>query len=189
MAKIDRKTAKIFGQNASANQIGIFGSLAAASPAYSTDPETIQSLSEWLSGWFDAVIGANSPAIEDMNAYCYVMAYQIAYILQNGIGEWDAETPYYIGSLATSGTKIYRSIADNNTNNAVTDSTKWVIQNAQPSSADVSITIPSAYSWQTSFPTIPNGVTYTIAGSAVFSGTTTIAASGTLNVTGTVYFN
>lgn len=125
MAKILRKVAKIFGSSAGANQIAEFGSLAASAPAYSTDPAVIQSLSNWLVGWFDAVIGANSPAIEDMNAFCYVMAYQIAYLMQAGVAEWDATTTYYIGSMVNSSGSIYTSLIDNNLNNPVTDTTKW----------------------------------------------------------------
>lgn len=127
MAKIVRKVAKVFGLNSGVSEIAEFGSLAAGVPAFSTDPAVIQSLSNWLSGWFDAVIGANSPAIEDMNAFCFVMAYQVAYILQTGVGEWDATTTYYIGSLVNDGSGfLYRSITDTNLNNALSDSTNWV---------------------------------------------------------------
>lgn len=99
MSKIERATASIFGESAGFQEIGVFGSLQAGSPAYSTNPETIQSLANWVGGWVDAVIGGNSPAIEDMNGFCYVMAYQIAYLLQAGIQEYDSATPYYKGSV------------------------------------------------------------------------------------------
>ena len=119
MAKITRKLMKIFGSGAGNQQRGVFGSLAAGAVAYSTDVETIQSLGEWTEGWFAAILGGNSPAIEDMNSMSYVYAYQLAYLMQQGIAEWNAETTYYIGSLVsdTSG-NIYRSIADDNLNNA-----------------------------------------------------------------------
>ncbi len=128
MAKITRKLMKIFGSGAGNQQRGVFGSLAAGAVAYSTDVETIQSLGEWTEGWFAAILGGNSPAIEDMNSMSYVYAYQLAYLMQQGIAEWNAETTYYIGSLVsdTSG-NIYRSIADDNLNNATTDATKWAI--------------------------------------------------------------
>ena len=50
-------------------------------------------------------------------------------MLQEGIAEWDANTPYYKGGLVKtiSGTsfKLYCSLADNNTNKAVTNTSYW----------------------------------------------------------------
>lgn len=125
MAKITRKNAKIFGSSAGPNQIGKFGSLAAGSVAYTTDPEVIQELSNYLTGWFGAVVGANSPAIEDMNALCYLFAYQIAYLMQTGVPEWNDETTYYIGSMVTDSSQIYVSLTDDNLNNPVSDTVNW----------------------------------------------------------------
>lgn len=126
MAKIVRKNQKIFGSTAGVNQIAEFGSLAAGLPVYTTDPETIQSLSNYLSGWFSGVVGSNSPAIEDMNALCYLYAYQLAYLMQTGVAEWNASTTYYIGSLVNDGAgKSYFSLIDTNLNQALTDTTKW----------------------------------------------------------------
>jgi hypothetical protein len=127
MAKIPRKVAKQFGSTAGAQQIGVYGSFAAGSAAYSTDPDTIQGLSNYLSGWFSAVVGSNSPAIEDVNALDFLWSYQLAYIMQAGIPEWNAQTTYYIGSIATGvGTGIlYRSIQNTNLNHAVSDTAWW----------------------------------------------------------------
>ena len=125
MAKIQRKEAKIFGSTAGVNEIAEFGSFAAASPTFTTDPDVIQALSNYLEGWFGAVVGANSPAIEDMNALCYLYAYQIAYVMQAGVAEWLSTTTYYIGSFANSAGVLYVSLTDNNTGNAVTDTTNW----------------------------------------------------------------
>lgn len=130
MAKITRKNMTVFGSNSGANQIEQFGSLAAGSPVYTTDPETIQALANYLTGWFAGVVGQNSPAIEDMNALCYLFAYQLSYILQEGVPEWSSLTNYFIGSIVQNGTTgiSYVSLTDNNLNNALTDITKW----AQP---------------------------------------------------------
>lgn len=126
MPKIDRKTAKMFASLAGPTEVGQFGSLAAGSIAYSKDPDVIQALPQFLSGWYAAVVGSNSPAIEDMNALQYVFAYQIAYLLQRGVPEWDAETEYFIGDIVTDDDgSAFKSIADNNLNNPVTDGTKW----------------------------------------------------------------
>jgi hypothetical protein len=128
MAKITRVTQKQFATGAGIDEITVFGSLAAGSLAYSVNPATIQSLSEWVDGWFSAVLDENSPAIEDMNAMFFVICYQLAYLMQAGIPEWDAGTTYYIGSLVNSGGVVYTSIADNNLNHAVTNASFWRTQ-------------------------------------------------------------
>lgn len=130
MSRLSRITQKIFGSSAANNQIAQFGSLASGSPvlypAGSADPSAIQSLANYLTGWFGAVVGGNSPAIEDMNALCFLYAYQLAYLMQSGIAEWDAGTTYYQGSLVQDGTgSVYTSIVDTNLNNPLTDGTKW----------------------------------------------------------------
>lgn len=128
MAKLLRKNQKVFGSSAGLNQIGEFGSLAAGSPAFTTDPETVQALANYLTGWFGAVIGGNSPAIEDMNALCFLFAYQLSYLMQTGVPEWNASTTYFIGSLVNDGSgALYYSLTNNNTNNALTSSSNWAL--------------------------------------------------------------
>lgn len=128
MAKLPRVFQKLFGGSAAAaaGGIGQFGSLAAGTPTFSIDPSVVQSLANWLGGWNSAVVGENSPALEDMNAVCFVLCYQLCYMMQQGIAEWDSQTTYFTGSLVTSGIKTYRSLTDNNLNNAVTSHTNWV---------------------------------------------------------------
>jgi hypothetical protein len=127
MAKITRKVAKVFGSNAGVNEIAKFGSLAAGTPLFSTDPAVIQALGNWLGGWFSGVEAGNSPAIEDMNAFCYVMAYQIAYQMQTGVPEWDATTTYYVGSVVNDGAgNLYSSLTNSNLNNVLTSATNWL---------------------------------------------------------------
>lgn len=126
MARLNRIEAKIFASNAGADQIAKFGSLAASAPAFTTDADEAQSLSQFLSGWFSAVIGGNSPCIEDMNALFYVITYQIAQIMQSGVPEYNAATTYYSGQMCSDGAgTIYVSLVDDNIGNALTDSTKW----------------------------------------------------------------
>lgn len=126
MAKFTRKTQKQFGSTAGPTEVGQFGSFAAGSPAYTTDPDSIQLLSNYLAGWYAAVAGNNSPCIEDMNALCFLFSYQLSYVLQTGVQEWDASTTYYTGSIANDGSgNLYASLTDSNTNNALTDGTKW----------------------------------------------------------------
>lgn len=126
MAKITRFTQKIFGRTAGISQIGVFGSLAAGSPTYTSDPATAQSLTNFDDGWFAAVVGENSPAIQDRNSLDFVETSQLAYILQAGIPEWDAGTTYYIGSIAQDGLgNIYISQQNANINNALTNASFW----------------------------------------------------------------
>ena len=127
MAKITRVYQKIFGSNAGANEVGKFGSLAAGNPQTTSDPEQVQSLSQFLQGWFGAVIANNSPAIEDMNALFFLSFRQMAYLFQSGIPEWDDETEYHKNSLVIDETTgvIYQSIANDNTNNDPTDEDFW----------------------------------------------------------------
>lgn len=123
--KIVRKFMTIFGTNAGTNQRAVFGSLFAGAPAFTTDPETIQSLANYLQGWYSAAIGGNAPAIEDMNAMCFLFGYQLAYLLQQGVPEYSATTEYFIGGLAASNGTIYQSVVDNNLNHALTDTARW----------------------------------------------------------------
>jgi len=128
MAKLDRKLMKLFASNAGLNQRAQIGSLAANTPTFTTDIETMQSLQEYLDGWFSIVIGANSPAIEDMNSLHYLFAYQLCYLMQDGIPEWNDETEYFIGSIAKDASgNIYRSLQDNNLNNPLTDNAYWTL--------------------------------------------------------------
>lgn len=128
MAKIVRKVQKIFGSTSGANQVAQFGSLANSTPNFTLDPTVIQALSQYLNGWFDAVIGGNSPAIEDMNALCYLFAYQLAYLMQEGVAEWDATTTYYVGSIVSDGNGyLFISTANTNLNQPLATSTnKWL---------------------------------------------------------------
>lgn len=128
MTKLASKSQKIFCGDVSPNNVvSVFGSNKAGSPAFSSDPDTIQSLAAWTEGWSQAVITNSAPSIQDMNSFFFVATRQLAYLLQGGIGEWNAAITYYIGSLVNDGNgTIYKSVADDNINNALTDSTKWM---------------------------------------------------------------
>lgn len=132
MSKLTRITNKQFGSAAGGGQIGQYGSLVAASPTTTTDPAVMMSLSNWLTGWFGAVVGANSPAIEDLNAMSFVYSYQLGYLLQQGAGtEWDSGTTYYINSIVMgSDGNLYQSKTDNNLNNAISSGTNWKVFSA-----------------------------------------------------------
>ena len=130
MSKLTRQTLQLFGSSAGTNQIEQFGSLAAGSPTYLTPVAasipTIQSLSAYLEGLFGAVVGSNYPSIQDINALFFLYAYQMCYMLQEGIPEYDSGTTYFTNSLCISSGAIYRSIVDNNTGNSLTNRSYWL---------------------------------------------------------------
>jgi len=114
MAGLTRYTQTVFANSATAGQVKIFGSLAAGNPTTASDPGTdstgVQYLSNWLSGWFSAVVGNNAFAIEDLNAALYQVTYQLAYILERGIPQYDAGTTYYQYDIVQYGGVIYQAI-------------------------------------------------------------------------------
>lgn len=133
MAKIARVSQKIFGSSAGANEIGIFGSFAAGSPTTTTSPTAVQSLAAYTGGWNDAILGSNAPAIEDVNALDFLNSYQLAYLLQQGVAEYDTGTTYFIGGIVNDGAgNLFVSIADSNANNPLSDVTKWKTFNSKP---------------------------------------------------------
>jgi hypothetical protein len=121
--KILRKTALIFGgsiSGAGQTEIEQFGSkVATGTPNYTLDPAVIQALSAWGDGWAPALSPANNSEYkQDRNAVDFVASYQIAYILQMGIPEWDANTVYFKNSYATYNGALYVSRTDDNAGNA-----------------------------------------------------------------------
>lgn len=142
--KLARVLQKVFGSTAGPTDLGVIGSLAAGSPAFTDDPLEMQSLPNFDEGWFGVVVGANSPAIEDMNSLCFLLSRQIAYVLQTGVPEWDATTSYFIGSIAQDGTGVmYVSLTDNNLNHALTSTANW--RSVSGGTNLVTVTPPTAY--------------------------------------------
>lgn len=127
MPQIPRKTAKIFGGSLSAsNNVAKFGSLAVGSPAFSLDLDDIQT-AEWLLGWAAAVVGNNSPALEDFNGVFLALTQQIAYALQSGVPEYDAGTTYFEFGICRKDGVTYVSLVDDNVgNDPATPSASWV---------------------------------------------------------------
>lgn len=129
MAAIPRSFQDIFARSLTpSGNIAVFGSLLAGAPAYSGDPKVIQSLAGYLNGFNGADIGNRSPSVEDMNGLIYLITYQLAYLLQSGVPEWNADTTYWQNQFVRGiGTAVlYQSVIDNNTNNAVGDTNSWL---------------------------------------------------------------
>lgn len=126
MAKITRITQKQFGSSGPSGDFGEFGSLAAGAPNYSKDPTVIQDLAAFLTGWAAATLANNRPALEDMNSLFFLLYYQVCYVLEMGIPEWDSATTYYTDSFVQVSGTIYKSLQDDNVNqNPVTETSYW----------------------------------------------------------------
>jgi microcystin-dependent protein len=155
MAKIIRYHEQIFGSLAATNQIAKFGSLYAGSPqrtdGATATPSFVEALGNWLTGWYGAAIGGNSPAIEDLNAAHYAHSYQIAYIMQAGIAEWITDATYYIGSLVNVSGVIYISKTDDNLgNDPTTDGVNWKLYSPEPVGIGKDYwgaSLPAGYVW------------------------------------------
>lgn len=132
MAKLPVKLLKIFGGLlAPGGNIAQFGSLAATAPAFSNDPAVIQALAAWQNGMAAALIntggGQSSPALEDFNGLLFVLSYQLAYLKQQGIAEYDVDQTYYINSIVMDPATgaLFVSKTDNNTANPLVVGTNW----------------------------------------------------------------
>jgi hypothetical protein len=126
MPKIVRKTQKIFAKDGEA--IGQFGSAELGDPTLTNDLDLIQALPAYDNGWNDAVLnGLKRPPLEEFNALKYVNDYQNAYLLQEGIAEYDATTTYYKDSLVKESgtTNIYRSVVDDNIGISLSNPASW----------------------------------------------------------------
>ena len=128
MAKILRATQQIFAQNAGSQMVTAFGTAMTDNPTYTTDVATIQN-ANFLSGWASAIQADKAPYEEDTNGLFYAITQQLAYLFQQGIPEYDANTEYNATSIVQAmqdGKLILkRSLIDNNIGNPITDETSW----------------------------------------------------------------
>lgn len=130
MSKLERKNHKVFGINATETKVGQFGSANATTKITTKDVEKIQALDAWEQGWEAGAVGNNRyPTQQERTGVDYEHSYQIGYMLQEGVPEWNKDTTYNKGSIvkAYNGTTLqnYVSLVDDNLNNAVTDIAKW----------------------------------------------------------------
>lgn len=129
MAILTRQTQKVFAGNANADQIAIMGTMKTGSPQYSTSLSSLQSASYEL-GWDDAIQNHKAPYMEEMNGVQFGLSYQIAYLLQEGIPEYDQNTNYSKTSIVkiveNNDLVLYHSLIDDNTGVAdITTSANW----------------------------------------------------------------
>lgn len=193
MAKLTRFVQKLFGSAAPIDTMSQFGGFAAnQTTTYSgttISPDLVQALSNYLSGWTGAVVGNDSSFIEDLNSLSYLYAYQLCYMFQSGIPEWNTATTYYIGSLVNSAGTIYQSLTDSNVGNALSDATNWVIQNQTGAglfslnNSPYSVTVPTGESLFVPFLNIQTGHNYIVSTGAEIVSVTSITVSGTGTLT------
>lgn len=132
MSRLARITQLLFGTGGNVGTGG-YGAAAggntATELATSSSLATIMGTSQYAAGWLGATLGASKfPAIEDMNAMDYLLSSQIAYILQQGVPEYDAGTTYWQKNIVCKpGTyQLYGSVTDSNTGNALTSTANWL---------------------------------------------------------------
>lgn len=127
MAKLTRYTQKVFANAATNN--GQFGSGVTGTKVTTNNLTTLQALPAFDNGWLDAVLSPQTlPPLEEMQGLQYIQTYQVAYLLQEGIPEYDSGTTYYANSIVKQpGTfNLYGSLTDNNLGNVLTDVTNWI---------------------------------------------------------------
>lgn len=129
MPKLNRIKQEIFANQAGSLEVTAFGTAKDQTPVYTKDLSQIQN-TNFLNGWQSAILSDKSPWEEDMNALFFAITTQLAYLFQQGIPEYDAETTYYIGSLAKvtsnqGNVTIYKSLTNENTGNPVTNDSYW----------------------------------------------------------------
>ncbi len=120
MTDFVRIPGKIFAENASPvgndPQIGKFGNAKQGIYTGEADVREIQNSEAWSQGWTEAVVSAmNYPPLPEMNGVLKVLSYQICYLLQKGIPQWNADTIYYTNDYVNYNGKLYYSSIDNNT--------------------------------------------------------------------------
>lgn len=130
MSRLTRVSQPIFAGNTTDadEQIAVFGSMK-TSAVYTTNLATLMASAEYQEGWADSVVVGYGPFMEEMNGVQYGFSYQIAYLQQEGLPEWDGNATYYQGSLVklviAGGCQVYSSKIDNNTGNLLSDTNSW----------------------------------------------------------------
>lgn len=128
--KLQRFFQKIFGQDAQPSERSIIGFFAETGTcSIANTIEDAQSLNRFEGGIDQILIGENSPTKEDVNSLFWILSYQIAYLMQNGIPEWNEDTEYYLGSICRYEGELYKCRDDNDgsglTNEIPSSSIKW----------------------------------------------------------------
>lgn len=137
MAKIQRVKQEIFASLAGSQQVTEFGTAKTEAPVYTKDVNLIQN-NNYLYGWSPALLPDKAPWMEDMNALLYAITRQLAYIYQEGVPEYDVNTPYSVGALAKvidnqGNVTIVKSVVEDNQGNSTTDTNYWTVFQSETS--------------------------------------------------------
>ena len=128
VSKLERKVQKIFAYNCDPSQMCAFGTpnpQVSKSPMFTKDVDEIQTPT-WEGGWFPETLSGNiRPYAEDMNALHYALSYQIAYLMQAGIPEWNKDTPYFVDSIVRVNGRLYIALEDNSDVTPVDNEGTW----------------------------------------------------------------
>ncbi len=154
---LTRTHQKIFSENAANN--GQFGSLQSGTKVETPDISVLQALAAYQEGWSDAVIsGEELPSLEEFNGLHKIETEQLQYLLNKGIPEYSADAEYYIGDIQreVGGTKLYKSITNNNIGNALTDIANWEIYYDPDNGVFDNVTINNKLNTQPNAATILN---------------------------------
>lgn len=118
MAVLTRKTQKVFAGDANGDMLAVMGTMKTGTPVYNSDVETLQSNIAYSKGWSAAILNDKAPYMEEMNGVQYAFSYQIAYLLQEGIPEYDVNTNYSKTSVVKivqdNDLVLYHSLKDDN---------------------------------------------------------------------------
>ena len=135
MTKYTRITGKVFGSSADPTgsvdptigaTIGQFGSALAGTYNGTSDVATIQGLSAWQDGFIGAVTpNTQFPPLPEMTGFGKVLSYQLCYLLQQGVAEYDSGTTYYDGNWVSYNKALYVAKQDNFSNQLPTNTTYW----------------------------------------------------------------
>lgn len=129
MARISRVLQKVFAGGAANN--GQFGSAQAGTKILSNDLAVIQALAAFDAGWNSATISSSKlPTLEEMQGLHFMTTTQLAYIFQEGLVEYEANTEYHQNSIVKkAGTyELYGSLINTNLGNALpvqADNASW----------------------------------------------------------------
>jgi hypothetical protein len=127
MARISAFVVNIFASAAPSTDVQQFASFTqTGTPNYTADPTVIQaggSGAWWAGGWSEDLNGSDkAPYKQSQNAVDKVLSEALAYLQQQGIGEWQAGITYYANPnpsiVQYNGGQLYQSLQDGNVGNA-----------------------------------------------------------------------
>lgn len=143
MTKLNRKTQKIFCSQGGSNQTVAFGTAKNENPTYTTDADLIQN-PNFLAGWTPALLPDKAPFKEDSNSLFYLITRQLAYLFQEGIPEYDANTNYsqnaFVRGIGSA--NVYISLAPDNLGNPLNNPAYWKLYISDGSLAQYEIGKP-----------------------------------------------